>query len=100
MSKYRGINHGYIAALFVGLAVLVVPFKVFAQTETIVYSFSVGIPTGELTTDEAGNLYGTTLFGGTGRDGTIFKIDSVGNYSLLWGFDGVNGSGPNGGLAR
>ena len=33
-----------------------------------------------------GELYGTTQFGGTYNQGTVFKIDSAGNLTTLWSF--------------
>jgi uncharacterized repeat protein (TIGR03803 family) len=45
---------------------------------TVLYRFTGGadgwIPTGGLTDDGAGNLYGTTTLGGSGNNGVVFKI--------------------------
>ena len=41
------------------------------------------IPHGALLRDAAGNLYGTTLAGGSG-DGTVFKLDSTGKETILF----------------
>jgi uncharacterized repeat protein (TIGR03803 family) len=47
-------------------------------TETVLYSFTGGndgaIPQTGLTFDAAGNLYGTTIHGGTLGDGTVFQL--------------------------
>lgn len=47
-------------------------------TETIVHSFGAGndggSPEYNVTFDSSGNLYGTTLGGGTGGEGTVWKI--------------------------
>ena len=45
-------------------------------------------PYGSLTRDASGNIYGTTQFGGIGMigGGTVFKLDSVGNYTVLYKF--------------
>lgn len=46
-------------------------------------------------------LYGTTRFGGSNSDGTVFKIDtSSGNYSVFYSFTGglSNGANPKAGL--
>lgn len=52
-------------------------------------------PHSPLLLDSAGNLFGTTLDGGTG-DGTVFRIDSAGNESVLFAFDSaVSGAGPD-----
>jgi uncharacterized repeat protein (TIGR03803 family) len=87
--------------------------------ETILHHFSTtndGVsPNGDLLTDWAGNLYGTTTMGGTGYCdvfgtgpvitpvnvgcGTIYKLDPSGNEIVLFSF-GSNGRGiaPYGGL--
>ena len=51
--------------------------------------------------DKNGSLYGTTLYGGTGQCaqgptgcGVVFKLDAVGNYSVLHRFTG----GADGGV--
>ena len=63
-----------------------------------------GSPSGGLVFDAAGNLYGTTLYGGTsGRYGTAFKLSPNSNgtwtETTLYSFTG-NGDGgyPNGGV--
>jgi len=48
-------------------------------TETVLHSFTFtgldgGGPESGLVLDEAGNLYGTTLWGSTSGDGTVFKL--------------------------
>jgi len=72
------------------------------QTLTILYSFTGGTdgssPQSGVTLDAAGNIYGTTPYGGNpGCDsgcGTVFKVDRNGNegtlYSFLGGTDGAN----------
>jgi uncharacterized repeat protein (TIGR03803 family) len=72
---------------------------------SILYSFA-GTPNGEdpeapLIRDPAGNLYGTTVFGGTGGGyGTVFKLDKTGNLTLLHSFSGTpDGEDPYAGLA-
>src|SRR6266704_5461761 len=49
-----------------------------------------GDPWAGLVRDPAGNLYGTSYLGGdfTCNCGTVFKLDSVGNYMLLHTFTG------------
>lgn len=53
-----------------------------------------------------GTLYGTTSLGGTGKCasnegcGTVFKITTTGNETVLYSFKGIStGEGPEGGLA-
>jgi uncharacterized repeat protein (TIGR03803 family) len=45
-----------------------------------------------------GLLYGTTLLGGVDNLGTIFKIDTSGNITLLHSFNGSDGVAPWSGL--
>jgi uncharacterized repeat protein (TIGR03803 family) len=46
-------------------------------------------------------LYGTTLEGGTYDQGTVFKLDSNGNETVLHNFDGIlDGAWPYGGVVR
>jgi uncharacterized repeat protein (TIGR03803 family) len=78
--------------------------------ETVLYSFTGGtdgaFPTGGLIQDSAGNLYGTTLEGGSSGDscggsgcGVVFKLDSAGNETVLYSFTGqADGGSPTGGL--
>ncbi len=62
------------------------------------------LPADGLTTDLAGNLYGTTSFGGAGGgefgQGTVFELSGADHTILttLATFDGSNGAGPQGGL--
>ncbi len=74
--------------------------------ETVLYSF-MGEPDGAnpdsgLTRDSAGNLYGTTFFGGTSNNGTVFKVTSTNQESVLHNFAGAptDGSIPYAGLLR
>ena len=67
-----------------------------------------GGPEGGMFQDGAGNLYGTTAYGGSGGGsncgnfgcGTIFKLDSTGKETVLHSFVGTDGHGPRGGLIR
>lgn len=59
-------------------------------------------PQGTLIRDASGNLYGTTMAGGAGCQpdgcGTVFEVDSQGQYKLLYSFNGSDGNEPQGGL--
>jgi len=80
-----------------------------AQTYTVLHAFAAGtdgaVP-GPIIRDAQGNLYGTTRFGGIplcGEDtcGTVYKVDSAGNETVLYRFEGgSNGSDPIAGLVR
>lgn len=74
-------------------------------TETILHSFtgSDGLaPVAPLIIDKAGNLYGTTVAGGTGTCGgcgVVFKIAPDGTASVLYSFQGgKDGADPEAGL--
>lgn len=73
--------------------------------ETVLHSFAGGAdgssPYAGLIRDAAGNLYGTTVYGGTSNRGTIFKLDVNGNETILHSFSfNVDGGYPQGGLIR
>ena len=59
-------------------------------------------PVGGLTLDTAGNLYGTTQYGGPGGGGTIFELAGPGHRKLdtiaSFGSNGPNGAVPQGTL--
>jgi uncharacterized repeat protein (TIGR03803 family) len=74
-------------------------------TETAVYSFSGdpdgAQPNGHLILDSAGNLYGTTTYGGAENRGTVFEISPSGSETVLHAFEaesGQDGAFPLGGV--
>jgi uncharacterized repeat protein (TIGR03803 family) len=81
-----------------------VVFKLTGRTEVVLHSFGGpdgAHPTGALIRDKSGNLYGTTFYGGTAACscGTVFKIDSSGNETVLYSFTGsTDGKFPEGKL--
>jgi uncharacterized repeat protein (TIGR03803 family) len=74
-----------------------------AQRETVLYSFT-GSPDGAgpyagLVFDKKGNLYGTTKYGGTASYGTVFKVTTSGEETVLYSFAGdSDGAYPYAGL--
>jgi uncharacterized repeat protein (TIGR03803 family) len=77
-----------------------------AQTETVLHAFSGGsdgaTPYSTLTSDSAGNLYGTTFAGGAFGIGTVYELSpgsSGWKETILFSFDGANGYGPESGVA-
>ncbi len=85
-------------------AVLKLSFENGAWSETVLYSFlgaSLGDgsgPSSALLLDNKGNLYGTTVSGGSGGHGTVFKVAPDGNggwtETILHAFNGKDGGGP------
>jgi uncharacterized repeat protein (TIGR03803 family) len=83
-----------------------------AGKESVLYKFcpdpaakcpdGVG-PSGVLVRDASGNLYGTTVGGGAHGDGTVFKVTTSGEETVLYSFcakkNCTDGYGPMGGLA-
>jgi uncharacterized repeat protein (TIGR03803 family) len=58
-------------------------------------------PEGGVVLDPAGNVYGTTVGGGTNGEGTVFEsVPKSQRYQkkVLWNFDGIDGETPLGGV--
>jgi uncharacterized repeat protein (TIGR03803 family) len=95
-TTYTGASSGY------GVVFKVDP----SSTETLLYSFTGGVdggsPVGGVVRDTAGNLYGTTQYGGSSGNGVVFKVDKSGTETVLYSFAGgtTDGCGPYGGLVR
>lgn len=76
-------------------------FRVTAAGVQILHIFKSpdGIgPFGRLVEGNDGNLYGTTLGGGTSGDGTVFRMDKTGSLQTIFSFSGTNGKNPIGDL--
>jgi uncharacterized repeat protein (TIGR03803 family) len=77
-----------------------------AWAETVLHSFiddpDGATPISSLVLDSAGNLYGTTEYGGANRLGTIFEWTSAGIEEILYSFKGgaTDGNFPQAGLLR
>ena len=77
-----------------------------AGNESVLYSFTGGAdggyPTAGVIRDSAGNLYGTTSnYFGAGGYGVVYKLDTAGNYTVLYSFTGGNdGGNPFAGVIR
>jgi uncharacterized repeat protein (TIGR03803 family) len=80
--------------------VLLIATGAWAGTETVLYSFSGGSDGayggGLPARDSSGTLYGTTLWGGSCDDGTVFELSSDGTETVLYNFCGSDGSDPFG----
>jgi uncharacterized repeat protein (TIGR03803 family) len=66
-------------------------------TETVLYSFGAqgggdgGYPVAGLVMDAAGNLYGTTAYGGAFGQGVVFKLAPDGTETVLYSFCAQSG---------
>ena len=74
-------------------------------TETVLYAFQGGsdgaTPNSGLVRDKLGNLYGTTIWGGAGGNGTVFEVTPSGTETLLYSFTGgSDGANPNAALVN
>ena len=59
------------------------------------------LPMAGLSLDARGNLYGTTVYGGPGGYGTVFKLTPSGKESVLYSFtNNADGGNPQAGLVR
>jgi uncharacterized repeat protein (TIGR03803 family) len=106
--KPHSTAFGFAVVLFGALAFsMISPCLVHAQNYTVLHSFGNGDdglePFGPLLLDTADNLYGTTTAGGQEFWGTVFKLNSAGEESILHAFGGspdgaqAEGSLVNGG---
>src|ERR1039458_9143782 len=81
-----------------------------AATETVLHNFNPSAPRGQypyagVIRDSAGNLYGTTTYGGSGEgsagSGVVYKLDTAGQETVLYTFTGgADGSQPAAGVIR
>ena len=76
-----------------------------AGHETVLYSFTGGADGGQpaagVIRDSAGNLYGTTYYGGTANAGVVYKLDTTGHETVLYTFTGgADGGFPWSGVIR
>ena len=87
-----------------GVAGVGVVYKVdVGRNETVIYSFTGtgdgGYPSGGVTRDTAGNLYGTAGYGGTWDAGVVFMLDPAGHETVLYSFTGgTDGGTPAAGV--
>jgi uncharacterized repeat protein (TIGR03803 family) len=74
-----------------------------AASESVLHNFgtlSTGAsPSAGVVRDSAGNLYGTTVYGGPANFGVVYKLDSTGNQTVLYAFTGgADGGNPSSGV--
>ena len=68
-----------------------------AGTFTIVHAFTDtpdGAQPSKLFLGRDGNIYGLTASGGAFQAGTVYRVDSADNYSIVTSFDGLKALGP------
>jgi uncharacterized repeat protein (TIGR03803 family) len=105
--KNQKISHSTTLALAVSVAILMLASNSLA--EAVLHRFRSGgdhglAPYGRLISDAAGNLYGTTTFGGTSGTGIVFELTKSQapagwRETILYNFAGGNdGSQPWAGL--
>ena len=76
-----------------------------AGHETVLYGFPGAAdgagPYGGVIRDSAGNLYGTTQYGGPTGSGVVYKLDATGHETVLHTFTGgADGNSPTAGVIR
>ena len=83
-----------LAVIYVGIAMP----SAQAQTFQVLHSFTDGLdgaePWAGVTVDQHGNVYGTTVYGGTSNRGTVFRLTHQGSgwiFSPLYSFTANDG---------
>jgi uncharacterized repeat protein (TIGR03803 family) len=71
-------------------------------TYTILFSFQQGAngyqPSGKPLLDAKGDIFGTTLYGGTGGYGTVYSFTANAAFTVLHAFTGTTGAEPRTGV--
>ena len=99
-----GRGHLYGTTEYGGASFNGTVFQVTAKgQETVLHSFDCNTdgcqPEAPLVMDGNGNLFGTTIHGGTFANGTVFELTASGTESVLYNFGcGSDGCTPYGGL--
>src|SRR5262245_13317229 len=99
MKTIRGL------ALVSGILAAMIQCASGAITLETIYSFghntnADGASPFELIKGQDGNIYGTSLYGGPGGYGTVFKLTTNGTLTTLFGFNQLNGELPQGRLVQ
>ncbi|MGA8838217.1 MAG: choice-of-anchor tandem repeat GloVer-containing protein [Candidatus Sulfotelmatobacter sp.] len=106
-SQKRLFAKSRMAAVVLELLTFASGALLHAQTERSLYHWSypqIEDVRGGLVADSSGNLYGTSVFGGTENAGTVFELSppaapgGAWTESVLYNFPGDNSAGPGGTL--
>jgi uncharacterized repeat protein (TIGR03803 family) len=97
------INSGKALAVALPLCALLAPAVGHAQTLTTIYNFTGGADGGEpagALLYHGGLFYGTTIYGGSSDEGTVFTLDPAsGTETAIYSFaGGADGATPGGNL--
>jgi uncharacterized repeat protein (TIGR03803 family) len=101
---YGITSYGGAASIYGGTVFKLTPNTHGGWTKSVLYNFCSVTncadgqnPYGSVTFDQAGNLYGTTVFGGNSAGGTIFKLapnaDGTWTESVLYSFCSLTNCG-------
>jgi uncharacterized repeat protein (TIGR03803 family) len=99
-------SSGGTLAIRLVLFFVIAAASIKAQTYTVLHRFTGpdgSLPQAGVIRDSAGNLYGTTYFGGSICCGVVFKVDPAGEETVLYNFGlltGPYGSNPTAGVIR
>jgi uncharacterized repeat protein (TIGR03803 family) len=102
-TRLRALSMPLVLAIVLFSALVAAP-AANGQTYKVLYNFTGGSDGGwpyfgSLVQDKAGNLYGTTVGGGSSGYGTVFKVTKSGKESVLYSFTGgADGGYPSAGL--
>jgi uncharacterized repeat protein (TIGR03803 family) len=100
VTLYGGVNTNACSSNVPRICGVVYKLDPTGRKETVLHKFTNNpdgmVPESLLIEDSAGNLYGTTLWGGIANDGVVFKVGQAGKYTVLYTFQG----GVDGGTDR
>jgi uncharacterized repeat protein (TIGR03803 family) len=99
VTLYGGVDTKICSDNFTRICGVVFKLDPSGKNETVLHRFKGGmdgmIPEALLAEDSSGNLYGTTIWGGSRyNDGVIFKVNQAGQYKVLFRFWGGGGDRP------